>query len=410
MAYLLKPFFPSNESFGFESLRAAGYSNCGAADIGEVIAICHKIPSGDEDRWLQEWKAAGDRAVVNGKTSLSKGNTISARDSFLRASNYYRTAEFYRRESPHDDEVGKALADMACDMFYIAAELMPYVTEKVTIPYEGTTLPGILTRPDTSAQPRPLIIVNGGFDSTMEEVAYSIGAAALQLGMNVLAFDGPGQGSTIRNQKLPFRHDWENVITPVVDYAVSQPFVDNSKLVLVGISMGGYLAARASAFEHRLAGVILNDGVYDFGSTFRRNEQANNASGSDMGAILVSDEHDEQANAAIRETAAHNTGFKWAMNNGKYVFGINSEAGIIREAQKYTLEGVVEQIKTPTLVLDAPDDHFMKGQPEELFGRLKCEKKLVQLTEEEGASLHCHVGAGLRLGQVMMDWILETVN
>jgi dienelactone hydrolase len=34
-------------------------------------------------------------------------------------------------------------------------------------------------------------------------------------------------------------------------------------LALMGISMGGYLAARAVAFEHRIAAWILDDGVYD---------------------------------------------------------------------------------------------------------------------------------------------------
>ncbi|OAQ74193.1 dipeptidyl aminopeptidase/acylaminoacyl peptidase [Pochonia chlamydosporia 170] len=408
--HLLTHLFPSNESFGYEALRAAGYSNCGASDIGEVITICHNIPPGDEDRWLQEWKAAGHRAVANAKISLSKGNTVGAREAFLRASNYFRTAEFYRRENPHDDQLSKELADASIDTFYKAAELMPYVTTKVAIPYEGTTLPGIMMRPDANDKPRPLIIVNGGFDSTMEEIVYSVGGAALQLGMNVLAFDGPGQGSAVRNQKLFFRHDWEKVVTPVVDFALSHPFVDKSKLVLVGLSMGGYLAARASAFEHRLAAVVLNDGVFDFGSVFLPKEENPDPNAPDMSVILATDEHDEQANVAIRQGAALNTGFKWAMNNAKYVFGLNSEAGTIREAQKYTLKDVVEQIKTPTLVLDAPDDHFMKGQPEELFHKMKCEKELVTLTAEEGASLHCHVGAGSRLGQVMMDWVLDKLS
>lgn len=410
MAPLLTHFFPSNESFGYEAIRAAGYATCGAADIGEIIAICHNIPAGDEDLWLQEWKAAADRAVANANTSLSRRNTVGARDAFLRASNYYRTAEFYRRQDPHHDQVAAAVADASCDAFYKAAALMPHVTTRIAIPYEGTTLPGVMMRPDAGHQPRPLVIVNGGYDSTMEEVVYSVGAAALQLGMNVLAFDGPGQASAVRKQNLCFRHDWEKVVTPVVDYAISQPFVDSSKLVLVGLSMGGYLAARASAFEHRFAAVVLNDGVYDFGSAFLSQLHKIKPSAPDVGAILVSHEHDDQANAVIREAAARDTGIKWALNNGKYVFGINSEAGIIREAQKYTLKHVVEQINTPTLVLDAPDDHFLKGQPQELFGRMRCEKALVSLTRDEGASIHCHAGAGSRLAQVVMDWLLERLN
>jgi dipeptidyl aminopeptidase/acylaminoacyl peptidase len=37
----------------------------------------------------------------------------------------------------------------------------------------------------------------------------------------------------------------------------------------MGISMGGYLAARAAAFEHRISACILNDGVYDMYQTYK---------------------------------------------------------------------------------------------------------------------------------------------
>jgi dienelactone hydrolase len=68
---------------------------------------------------------------------------------------------------------------------------------------------------------------------------------------------------------LTFRPDWEKVVTPVVDFALKQPAVDPKRIALMGISMGGYLAARAAAFEKRLAALIANDGIYDFAAPFR---------------------------------------------------------------------------------------------------------------------------------------------
>ncbi|ORX89213.1 dipeptidyl aminopeptidase/acylaminoacyl peptidase [Basidiobolus meristosporus CBS 931.73] len=412
MAHLLKFLFPEDESFGFEALRAAAYANCGGADIGEVIQICSRIPAGDTDCWLLEWQTAADRAVANANTSLTKGNTPAAREAFLRASNYYRTAEFYRRDNPWADDLSNKLADLSSEMFYKATRLMRHVTEKVKIPYEGTTLPGILMRPDNSDTLRPLIIVNGGFDSTMEEVSYSVGATALELGMNVLAFDGPGQGSAVRHQKLLFHPDWEKVVTPVVDYCLAQPFVKKNKIALIGISMGGYLAARASAFEHRLAAVVLNDGVFDFGSVFRKGMDMDNSQdgGPQIGNFLISNEWDDEVNAFIRKMQQENTGTKWALSNAKWVFGVDSEVEAIRRAQKYTMEAIIDQVKTPTLVLDAPDDHFLKGQPEEIYKKLQCEKDLITITQEEGGSLHCHIGAGSRLAQVTFDWLLEKLS
>ena len=50
---------------------------------------------------------------------------------------------------------------------------------------------------------------------------------------------------------MVFRPDWEAVIGPVVDFAVTRPEVDPSRIALMGISFGGYLAPRAASGEPR---------------------------------------------------------------------------------------------------------------------------------------------------------------
>jgi hypothetical protein len=59
---LINHFFKFNESLGYEALRAAGYSDHGGADLGEMKAICSKIRLGNEDDWLHEWHKAAERA------------------------------------------------------------------------------------------------------------------------------------------------------------------------------------------------------------------------------------------------------------------------------------------------------------------------------------------------------------
>ena len=59
---------------------------------------------------------------------------------------------------------------------------------------------------------------------------------------------------------------WEAVITPVVDYALTRGEIAAGQIVLFSYSLGGYLVARAAAFEHRVAALILDDGIYDFGT------------------------------------------------------------------------------------------------------------------------------------------------
>ena len=107
-------------------------------------------------------------------------------------------------------------------------------------------------------------MVHSGFDGTAEELYFETACFALQRGYNVLIFEGPGQGGVIRVQGIPFRPDWETVVSPVIDYAVRQKEVDVERMALMGISFGGYLAPRAAAFEKRIKACIANGGVYDF--------------------------------------------------------------------------------------------------------------------------------------------------
>ncbi len=154
--------------------------------------------------------------------------------------------------------------------------LFPFYIESIEIPYkEGVTLPGYFyhyskkdsfyNNGDRNTRGKeiekklsgPTLIAHGGFDSTLEELYSSAAAPALERGYNCLTFEGPGQGGVIRKQGIPFRHDWEKVVTPVIDYAINRKEefgIDVNLIALMGMSMGGYLAARAQlltiAFLH----------------------------------------------------------------------------------------------------------------------------------------------------------------
>jgi alpha-beta hydrolase superfamily lysophospholipase len=103
---------------------------------------------------------------------------------------------------------------------------------------------------------------------------FAVGEAARRHGWNCLIFEGPGQGSALRLNKLPFRYDWEAVVTPVVDFALNLRGVDPERIALLGMSMGGYLAPRAAAFEHRIAACVAYDGVFQMAAGMPKPPQA----------------------------------------------------------------------------------------------------------------------------------------
>lgn len=396
-------FFKSNKTFSYEALRAAGYSNYGGADLAEVVAICSRIRPGNEDEWVREWQKAAERAVSQAEHSKSVKNNESAYQAYLRASNYFRTAEFFRRENVDKDKLSQFLYTSSETCFEKAMALSSFSYEAVSIPYEETTLPGYFVSVDKTGKPRRTIIFNGGYDSTVSEGWFAIGAAALARGYNFLAFDGPGQGAAVRKQHLYFRPDWEHVLSPVVDYALTRKEVDATAVVIFGWSMGGYLVARAATQEHRARALILDDGVLDFGAAFR-------AEVPSFVQTMVDLKYDATCNWLFATVASFSTGIRWAMRNGLWTFGLQSASELMRAIKAYTLEGRSQDITTPCLILDAENDHFLKGQPELFRASLTCENEFVSLRAEEGADTHCHQGAFFRTHQVIFDYLTERLG
>jgi pimeloyl-ACP methyl ester carboxylesterase len=397
-------FLFDDDSFSFEALRAVGFANYGGAEIGEVLVTARAIPEGDEVAWHREWKNTAQRVEELGRTSLASGHRVSAREALLRASNYYRTAEFYRRDDPFNDPEVALLSGASRQTFLDAMTLFDYGFEQIEIPYEDTTLPGYLYLVDDSGIPRPTVVYTSGYDSTLEESYLAIGAPALARGYNVLAFDGPGQGAALREQRLVFRPDWEAVTTPVIDYALSRPEVAAKKISLFGYSLGGYLVARSAAFEPRIDALILDDGIYDFHAA--------------MANILppflntwIDEKRDDDANSVIALLMAHSTQFRWLIRNGIWAMGVDSAPALARTFKEYTLAGVADRIQAPALVLDAENDQFLKGEPQRAAeAMVNSATTLTTLHEAEGAGEHCHMGAMSRAHQVIFDWLDQTLS
>jgi hypothetical protein len=92
-------------------------------------------------KWHTEWLKTAKRIHSYADESLAKGHTISARDAYLRASNYYRVAEFLLID-PNDPRIQTTWGNSK-ECFSKAAALFPFYVESIEIPYEGgATLPG----------------------------------------------------------------------------------------------------------------------------------------------------------------------------------------------------------------------------------------------------------------------------
>jgi alpha-beta hydrolase superfamily lysophospholipase len=396
-------FLFDDDTFSFEALRTTGFANYGGADLGEVLATADRITDGDQASWHRAWKDTADRVAELGERSLAAGHRVTARENLLRASNYYRNAAAFVLDNPADNPEVAALYTAQIDTFAAATALFDHPAEAVSIPYQDTTLPGYLFLVDDSGMPRPTIIYTSGYDSTSQEGYFVLAVAALRRGYNVLAFDGPGQGGALHLQKLVMRPDWEAVITPVVDFALTRPEIRPTKIAGFGYSLGGYLLARAAAFEHRLSALILDDGVHDLASGFAGNLPP-------FLATWVRDGHDDYAIPVMSLLMTLSPQLAWAVRNGMWVFGVQNYAELLRSAAQYTLDGVADQILAPTLIMEGEHDTLLAGQPERVEKALTAAPTTrVTLTEQEGAGEHTHAGALARAHQVMFDWLDTTL-
>lgn len=351
------------------------------ADIGECLTTASRIKEGDFNSWFEAWNRTALRVESFAEESLKKRQYHTARASYLRASNYHRTSGFYLNENPEDPRFVAAWKT-SCDLFVKAISLFTFNVEKIEIPFEDGTLPGYFFSPDNAGTPRPTMIALTGFDGTKEELFLQSGFEALSRGYNFLCFEGPGQGEVVREQRIYYRHDWEKVVTPVVDYALGQVGVDPKRIILMGVSYGGYLAARAAAYEPRIAALIANDGLYDL------YEAASSYS-----------EKGRQPDAEKLPTTV-----RWALAQARWIFQADPEQ-YMEKLKSYTLKEVASQISCQTLICEAENDHFFKGQPEKIFEALTCPKSYLRFTEEEGAGEHCHIGALTLFNARVFNWL-----
>ena len=405
----MKPaVFVDDPQFWFETLRTMGHAAYGGADIGEVLATAQKIVAGDYDSWHDEWLGTADRIAAEAESQLAAGHRASARDGLLRANNYYRAAEFFLHGNPTDPRIDHAFR-RSTQCFHDAAALFTPEIEIVEIPYENTVLHGYFYRAagsESDDTARPTMVLHSGFDGGAEELHYSGAAAGAERGYHVVTFDGPGQGAARHLDGLGFRPDWENVVTPVLDWVIARPEVDQSRVGLLGLSMGGLLAPRAAAFEHRLAACVANDGVYELGSTILSHFPGSRA---DVEAALRAESAPE-VDVAIEHLMAVNPTVRWAITNGMYVMGVDTPREFCASYLDYTLAGgIAEQITCPTLVCDAGSDLFWPGQPQVLFDHLTCPKTLLRFTDAEGAGAHCQFGAQRLACARIFDWLDDTL-
>lgn len=282
-------------------------------DYNDFVRTAGRVDKWED--WCREWVATGDVHHELAQKAEAQGSAISAGEAYIGAALCYHFGRFVFQDFP--DEYMSA-SRKSVEAFARGLKLLEPGAERLEIPFEGARMAATLRRPLNAARP-PLILLLPGLDSAKEEFFYWE-EVFLRRGLATLSLDGPGQGECGYHSHI--RPDFESAVSTALDALSRRSDLDLDRIGLAGVSLGGYYAARAAAFEPRLKAAVGNCGPFNFGECW--------------------DNTPSLTRAAFQ-----------------YHSGAQDAADARRRAGQLSLEGVAHRIKQPFLVIHGRLDRLI---------------------------------------------------
>ena len=378
-------YFPGNYRWSAEFINMMGTAVFGGSDIGELHKIgtlVKGVGPEDDDAWFNACAKVADGVRALAEKYESTGHRVSAAGAYLRACNYYQMAERFR--TPKD---AKALAAFktGVDCFHKHAKLTDIKIEIVEVPMGKESLPGyFVPAPSAKGKRAPCVVFFDGLDVT-KEIQFMRGVPDLiKRGISCLIMDGPGTGEAIRFRGNVLRHDYEVAGSACMDWLEKRDDVDAKKVGVVAISLGGYYAPRAAAFEQRFAACIAWGAQWDYWEIWRsRFEKLDSGK---LPSLSVAWQH-----------------LLW-------IFNVQTRDEAMKKLEGFRLDGVVQKITCPFLMVHGEgDEQIPLPVAQKCFDAVGSKNKTFKLfTREEGGYHHCQIDNASIGVAAMWDW-LESV-
>ncbi len=392
-----------NPELDFQLIRSLGADVYGGGAAGELFFARTAIGE-DPYAWPPAFDGIAQSAQDAGTEADDAGRAATARQHYLRASNYWRAAEYF--SDPYsDDRLPRGMASR--EVFQRAIPYLRHQVEPVRIPFEDVELPGYFMTPATDANGVTLVVISG-FDGTNEELWFETALEGLDRGYTVLVAAGPGQVDAMRDYPdLIFRPDYEKPIGAMLDFALARPNVDPERLAFYGISLGGHFAIRGAEHDDRIKALIVNSPIpnlfaYMMGFVGGGGEDGGEGDGP---PDVTLDEIDYIPDEYMPRTQ------KLSLKSAFKRYGVDSLSGWIAVLQEFDATDALGDIACPSLAMVGEGEGGVSRQQSQLF----VDKVSGPVTERvflqsEGAEMHCQFGNLQLSNAVIYDWLSDTLG
>lgn len=377
-------YFPKNYTWSFATVRAIDT----AGSVSEVEEACHtlrdaSVPNNaaSQEAWYESWHKMAVRVNQLGLDDEKAGHLLSAGRKFYRSSIYFLAAE---KMLPFPHPRREKVYEEALEAFGKAMKYRKEPVEWVEVPFEGKRIPCLFSKAPGPGK-KPCVVHLNGFDSVKESLYVLSAEEFRRRGVSVLFVDQPGNGGSLRLQKLYGRADTETPVKVCVDYLETRPDVDANRLGVVGLSLGGYYAPRAAAFEKRFKCCVAWAANYNFGARTQ---------------LRLVGKGGELAQPAYA-------------NRLKWVFGKETVEEAAEAAKGLTLEGVADKITCPLLVVHGENDRIIPLWEAEKTIEAAVNspnRKLRIFTRVEGGEDHCQLDNHSLGVDYITDWMSEILG
>ncbi len=340
---------------------------------------------------LEDMEEAGKRikSFKDWKLEMLKlAEEAVSENRLVNAAFYYRAAEFYTKSKDPEKEF---LYDRFIELFYAAFKNEQIERHKA--PYEDAFLPALRILPASGK--KGAILIHGGFDSFIEEF-YSMMKYFSDHGYEVIGFEGPGQGASLRKYGLPLIYEWEKPTKAILDYFHLED------VTLLGISMGGWFCLRASAFESRIKRVIATGHAVDY-------MRSMNPIFRTIHLWFMEHCRDFMNRMAVMKFEKREGMASWVVDHLKYITKKSKPLDALEIYLQMNEENIhSELVKQDVLILTGREDHFIPFKMHDRQIKALTNAGSVTgrvFTKEEHAQNHCQTGnIGLAL-DVMVKWM-----